>query len=151
MDTETTTEKQVQLETNVTPQMLLELREVLNESLTQFGIRLARAIDPKSEPFNRQYISALEHGKKNFRVTPQIAAAFWNIAAGLDDMPAGVGGAVLVKVLVQPGQVPEGAMIPRTAKAVKCWNPACAVVFVKTHPNQRYHDPECNPRNRKAK
>ena len=134
---------QVSLETNVTPEMLRELRELLGESLAQFGIRLARAIDLKAQPFNRQYISALEKGKPGFRVTQQIAGAFWHIAGALDDVPAGTGGAVLVKVLAAPGQVVEGAFVPRSAKVVKCFNPTCNVQFVKTHPRQKYHDPEC--------
>ena len=150
MSTETTTDTQVSLETSVTPQMLRELRQALDESLAQFGIRLARAIDPKAQPFNRQYISALEKGKPSFRVTPQIAGAFWHIAGALDDVPAGTGGAVLVKVLAAPGQVIEGAFIPRSAKVVKCFNPACSVQFVKTHPRQKYHDPECKPRREKG-
>src|SRR3970040_2115775 len=54
---------EVSLETSVPPEMLRELRELLGESLAQFGIRLARAIDPKAQPFNRQCISALEKGK----------------------------------------------------------------------------------------
>jgi hypothetical protein len=122
--------------------MLTELRTGLSESLGEFGLRLKRATDPRAKyGYSRQYVHRLEHGQD--AITAEIAAAFWNIAAALDDVPAGTGGAVLVRVLAQPGQVVEGAFVPRSARVVRCANPGCAVQFVRTHPRQKYHDPEC--------
>ncbi len=129
-------------EPNVDPMMLKSLRQELSESLTEFGLTLKRAIDPHAKRgFTRQYISRLEHGQDV--ITPEIEAAFYSIAGVLDDVPAGIGGAAHIRLLAAPGQIPEGAFIPRGAKAVRCARPGCSVVFVKTHPAQRYHDPEC--------
>jgi transcriptional regulator with XRE-family HTH domain len=125
----------------ITPEMLVSLRRELQMSLTEFGTELARAINPQHAPFTRQYISRLEHGKD--RITPELVSAFYNIAAVLDEVPAGIGGAVSVTCLAQPGQHIDGAFIPRSAEVCKCARPGCAVRFVRTHPRQKYHDPEC--------
>lgn len=131
--------------TSITPCMLTELRLGLCESMGEFGLRLKRAMEPGAKRgFSRQYVHRLETGRD--AITAEIQAAFWNIAAALDDVPAGTGGAVLVKVLAQPGQVVEGAFVPRSARVARCANPGCAVQFVRTHPRQRYHDPECRRR-----
>ena len=127
---------------NIKPGMLNFLRiEVFNESLEKFGARLAKAISPNHKPYTRQYVHRLENGQD--RITPKIEAAYWNIATAIDDVPAGIGGAVSVGLLAQPNQIVEGAFIPRTARTMKCANPRCKVIFVRTHPRQRYHDPNC--------
>jgi transcriptional regulator with XRE-family HTH domain len=131
-------------EGNLTPFMLKSLRQVLSESLAEFGLTLRRAIDPHATTgFTRQYISRLEHGQD--AITPELAAAYWNIAGVLDDMPAGAGGAVIFQFMAQPGQVPDGVvpMLSRGAKVIRCGRPGCPIWFVKTHLRQIYHDPEC--------
>jgi len=129
-------------EAQVTPQMFREIRKELGQSMADFGWTLKRAINPRAKhPYSRQYIDRLEKGKDV--ITPALIAAFYNIASKMDEVPAGTGGAVAVSVIAQPGQVVDGAFIPRSAKVVRCARPGCAVPFVKTHPNQKYHDPEC--------
>jgi len=83
----------------------------------------------------------LEKGKS--RITPEIEAAFWHLAAAQDDVPAGLGGAVNVRVLAAPGSIPEGVFVPRTVKVETCARPGCSVQFIRTHSTQKYHDPEC--------
>lgn len=73
-------------DTGITSTMLRELRLGLSESLAEFGLTLKRAMDPRAEKgFTRQYVSRLEHGQD--AITAEIAAAFWNIAAAMDDVP----------------------------------------------------------------
>lgn len=128
----------------ITGEQLRELRQYYGESLSQFGLRLARAVNPTAQRgYSRQYISGLEHNKPGYRMTPEIEAAFWSLAQALDDVPAGIGGAVHVSILAAPGQVPDGAYLPPSAQAVKCARPACRVVFVKDHPRRKYHHPDC--------
>lgn len=134
----------------VTPEMLVSLRQELGMSLAEFGVTLRRAMDPGVEGgYSRQYVSRLEHGKDV--ITPELAAAFYNIAAVLDEVPAGLGGAVHVRILAQPGQLVDGAFVPRSARAVRCVRPGCNVLFVRVHPRQKYHDPECGDAWRKER
>lgn len=122
--------------------MILSLRQELQQSLSEFGVTLKHAIDPAAKAgFSRQYISRLEHGKDT--ITPELTAAFYNLAAVLDEVPAGTGGAVSISILAQPGQVPSGSFIPRSAKVLRCKRPGCSVLFVRTHPRQCFHDPDC--------
>lgn len=126
----------------ISGEIIRNLRVDLGESLSQFGATLKRAINPRAKkPYSRQYISRLEHSKDI--ITPEIAGAIWSIATAFDDIPAGIGGAVNVGVLAAPNQIPEGAYLPPTALAVKCARPGCAVIFIKDHPFRKYHHPDC--------
>lgn len=127
----------------ITPHDLKSLREELKESLSEFGMTLKRAIDPKAKfGFTRQYISRLEKGKDV--ITEPIQQAFFKIAATFDGVRPGVAGAVSRTVMAQP-EIPDGVLIPASAKAVKCAKPGCQIMFIKTHPRQKYHDPKCKP------
>jgi len=129
----------IMFETQVTPEMIFSLRTELGQSQAEFGWTLKRAIDPRAtRPYSRQYIDRLEKGKD--RMTPKLVAAFFEIAGVMDETPAGVNGAVSVRVLAQPGQVPEGALIKRTMTAKRCARPGCNILFVG---NGKYHDPDC--------
>ncbi len=135
------------LETQVTPQMIYSLRSELGQSQSEFGWTLKRAINPMAErPYSRQYIDRLEKGKD--RITPKLVAAFFEIASVMDEVPPGVGGAVSVRVLAQPGQVLDGALIKRTMQTKACARPGCKVVFIGPG---KYHDPECAREWRKAR
>jgi hypothetical protein len=125
----------------ITPESIRNLRNTIDETLEEFGVRLAHGISPHHRPFTKQYIHRLEKGQD--RITPEIEAAYWNIATALDDVPAGTGGAVSVNVRAQPNQIIDGAFIPRSALVLKCANPRCAVQFIRTSPRQKYHDPDC--------
>jgi hypothetical protein len=126
----------------ITGAQLRELRTTLGESLAVFGLTLKRAIDPKAERgYTRQYISRLENGQDV--ITREIEGAFWLIATTFDEVPTGVGSAVYVRVLAQPGQIPDGALIPRGTKTERCARPGCGVIFIKTNGRQKYHDPDC--------
>ena len=126
---------------SVDPIMLKTLRTSLSESLTVFGFTLRRAIDPYAKDgYSRQYISRLEHGRD--AITTEIAAAYWNIVAIQDDVPAAVGGAVTVQILAQPGQLTPGTLIKRspTMHSKHCHRPGCPVIFAGPG---LYHDPDC--------
>jgi transcriptional regulator with XRE-family HTH domain len=126
---------------HITPEMIRELRMALGQSLSEFGLTLKRAIDTAARKgYSRQYISALERGDPKFVITREIEGAFWGLAALQDDVPAGVGGAVTVKVLAQPGQIVDGAFLRRSLVSKRCARPGCSVIFVGPG---KYHDPEC--------
>ncbi len=134
---------------HINGRIVSDLREHFHESLAQFGERLGRAVDPTGKTkYSRQYISAIEHDKPGFRITKEIEGAIWSMAAVLDDVPAGVGGAVSASVLAAPGQVPDGTYIPPTAQAVRCARPGCRVMFLKVNHFQKYHHPDCRKAHR---
>lgn len=97
----------------------------------------------KSPPWTKKYIHSVYH--QRIEPSPLLARTIEALAQRTDGAPAGVAGSVWVKVLAQP-DVPEGVLIPATAKVVKCARPGCPVWFVRVHPRQVYHDRECGRR-----
>lgn len=129
---------------NFTPFLMRAIRETLKESLAEFGWTLKRAVEPKAQyPYSKTYISLLESGEKP--ITQIIDSGLANIAGVLDDVPAGLAGAVKFEIYAQPGQVRAGAFLPVTGEVVKCARPGCGVWFIKTNPAQKYHHPDCRP------
>lgn len=142
MSAKTKKKQQIVLDVHLTPEDFESLRKSLGFSMREMAEALSRSIDPKAKViWSKQYYSGLIHGR--FAITREMQAAFYNIAAVLDDVPSAIGGAVTVKVLAQPGQIVEGSLIPRGAISVRCARPGCSVMFVKTNPRQKYHDVEC--------
>jgi hypothetical protein len=95
----------------------------------------------KMPPWSKKYIHSAYHGK--IEVSPVLRDAINSLAQMIDGTPAGVAGSVWVRVLASP-DIPEGALIPASAKVIKCAKPGCPVRFVRIHPRQIYHDPECS-------
>lgn len=129
---------------NTTTYELKEILEALelNPSMRAFET-LARDLSilaGKNPPWTKKYIHSVYRGR--VEASPMLARAISTLAQRIDGAPIGVAGAVFVKVLAQPG-IPEGVLIPRNAKAVKCARPECPVRFIKTHPRQKYHDVSC--------
>ena len=136
-NTTTQTRTDITLDSLITPQILIDLRREFGQSLTEFGLTLKRQIDPRAKRgYTRQYISRLEHGQDP--ITPELAAAIYNLAARLDDVPAGIGGAVSTTILCQPGQVTPGAFLKRTLTSKRC--AGCNVIFIGPG---KFHDAEC--------
>lgn len=139
METITEVTRTIVLDTGVTGEMLRDLRDLMGESLSEFGLTLKRAIDPRSEAgYTRQYVSRLEHGRD--RVTDEIASAFNSVKATFYGVPAGVGGSLWVQVMAMPGQVEAGTYIKPSLRSKVCARPGCQVVFLG---HGKYHAPEC--------
>lgn len=97
----------------------------------------------QSPPWSAKYVHSVYKGYKGCQASPAFGRAVMALAEIIDSTPIGVAGANYVKVLAYPGQIPEGALIPRTAQVARCQRPGCPVVFVKTSPRQRFHDRTC--------
>lgn len=95
------------------------------------------------DPWTPKYVYGVYKGYKTCKASPAFGRAIMALGEVVDSTPVGVAGAQYIRVLVYPGQVPEGALIPRSAKVARCERPGCPVVFVKASPGQRFHDPEC--------
>lgn len=98
----------------------------------------------KDPPWSKKYIHSVYHNHQGCKPSPLLSQAISALAQAVDGTPVGVTGSVWVRVLAQP-DIQEGVLIPAGAKVVKCARPGCPVLFVKTHPNQKYHDPDCRP------
>ena len=94
----------------------------------------------KDPPWTKKYIHSVYH--EQIEISPLLAKAVDALAQMVDGTPGGVAGSVYVRVLAQP-EIPEGVLIPASAKVIKCARPGCPVWFVKVHPRQEYHDPSC--------
>lgn len=129
----------------VTAVDLKRLRLDLPASFRVFGLILRRAIEPRARRgFSKAYVIALEQGKRE--ITPEIAAAFWRIAAAHDEVDPTTATARTVSVWAMHDI--GGALI--AGKAVKCFRPGCPVRFIKTSPAQKYHSPHCRVQHHKA-
>ena len=127
----------------VTPEMIRMVREALGQSQSQFGETLWTAIHgPRRNgqlPYSRGYISKLERGKKE--ITPQIARGVLAIVARLDGADEVQAWAREAEGLLAVHELPPGTVV--LGQARRCALPGCPVVFVPTHPRQKYHSREC--------
>lgn len=128
-------------------QAAYELKEILaalglKPSMHNFEViahDLSR-LSHKKPVWTKKYIHSVYH--ERIEASPLLARTISALAQKTDGIPGGVAGSVYVKVLAQP-DVPEGVLIPASAKVIKCARPGCPVWFIKVHPRQMYHDPSC--------
>ena len=104
---------------------------------------LSRAVG-KKPVWTSKYIHSVYHQYEGCKASPLLLKAISILSQEIDGTPLGVAGSVYIKVLAQ-SNVPDGILIPANARIVKCARPGCPIWFVKTHPNQIYHDEECRP------
>lgn len=97
----------------------------------------------QNPPWSAKYIHSVYKGYKGCQASPALGRAVMAMGELVDSTPPGVAGGEYVRVLAYPGQVPEGTVIPRAAQVVRCQRPGCPVLFIRTHPSQRFHDPSC--------
>lgn len=127
---------------HITGRLIAELRAYFGESLSKFGRRLGRAVDPSGKTkYSRQYISALEHDKAGYRITEKIEGAIWSMKERAYGVPEGIGGAETVSILAAPGTVKPGSLV--LASSQPCKYHACRVWFVPRVPWQVYHARDC--------
>ena len=127
----------------ITPTAIREIREALEQSQREFGETLWQAVHgPRRNgelPYTRSYVSKLERGQKP--ITIVIARGIIAIATRLDGADEIQARAREVDGLLAINDLPDGTVI--LGRARRCANPGCPVVFVPTHPRQKYHSPAC--------
>jgi hypothetical protein len=99
------------------------------------------ALARRAKPWTKKYVHSVY--RRHIAPSPEFAAAVEKLVQAASGAPAGVAGAAYVRVLADPRQVPEGVLIPAAARVIKCARPGCHVWFVRIHPRQKYHDPDC--------
>lgn len=120
----------------IDPASLKALRLDLGKSLSGFGVLLAKEAG-KKKAYSKQYIARLERGQD--AITPEIAAAFWRMAAAADGTDPDTATAQQYSVWAAynlAGVFVGGA-------PVECARPGCKVRFVRLNPFQKYHSPHC--------
>ena len=127
----------------ITPTAIREIREALEQSQREFGETLWQAIHgPRRNgelPYTRSYVSKLERGRKP--ITIVITRGILAIATRMDGIDEIQARAREVDGLLAINDLPDGTVI--LGRARRCANPGCPVVFVPTHPRQKYHSPAC--------
>lgn len=125
-----------------------ELSEILsalglNPSMRSFEVIAAdlSRLANREEPWTKKYIHSVYKG--HIKPSPELIDAISKLAQKIDGTPAGVAGASYIKVLADENKIPEGVLIPSSAIVLKCQRPGCPIWFVRVHPSQKYHDPEC--------
>ncbi|MBC8252488.1 MAG: hypothetical protein H8E35_00490 [Ardenticatenia bacterium] len=137
--------------TRVTPRTIRQIRERLGMSQREFGQVLWDAVHGLGRngdyPYSRQYVGMLEHSAEI--ITPRIAQGIQAIAARLDGADEVQARAYPVDGLLVVNDLPAGTII--LGRARRCANPGCPVVFVPTHPRQKYHSRSCAETGRKIR
>jgi len=95
----------------------------------------------KEPRWTKKYVHSVYRGK--LAASPEFSAAIEKLAQSTDGTPPGLAGAAYIRMLGDPAKIPQDTLIPASAVAIKCARPGCPIWFVKTHPRQIYHDPEC--------
>ena len=118
----------------VTSEMIRQIRDMLGQSQRQFGETLWNAVhggNDNGSGYTRNYVSMLEQGKTP--ITSRIAQGVRAMAARLD-------GADEVRARARQACDLLAVIL---GHAQRCANPGCPVVFVPTHPRQKYHSRAC--------
>src|SRR3990172_9895032 len=95
----------------------------------------------KRPPWTKKYVHSVYRGVIN--PSQVFLAAVSALAQVVDGVPPGVAGTSQVTVFADVTAIPEGVLIPRGAKVIKCARPGCPVWFIRIHPRQKYHDRSC--------
>jgi len=126
----------------VTSEMIRQIRDMLGQSQRQFGETLWNAVHGSNDNgsgYTRNYVSMLERGKTP--ITSRIAQGVRAMAARLDGADEVQARARQACDLLAVNDLPAGTVI--LGHAQRCANPGCPVVFVPTHPRQKYHSRAC--------
>jgi hypothetical protein len=91
--------------------------------------------------WTKKYVHSVYKGK--LAASPELSAAIAKLAQSTDGTPPGLAGAAYIRMLGDPAKIPQDTLIPASAVVLKCARPGCPIWFVRTHPRQLYHDPEC--------
>lgn len=113
--------------------------DITISNLNNLAAKLSR-IAHRERPWTGKYLNSLLRGYPGFSVNEQLARAIQVMAqlqSGIDDIEAGATEATVRSL----HPLPEHAIVLGQARL--CANPGCAIVFVPTHPRQKFHSKKC--------
>ena len=92
-------------------------------------------------PWTGKYLHSLIRGYDGFSANHDLVKALTVLGACLDGTDEVQARAHQVDNLLTVHDLPAGTVV--LGHAQQCANPGCHVVFVATHPRQKYHSREC--------
>lgn len=95
----------------------------------------------RARPWTGKYLYNLLKGYPGFSFSPELIESLSILASRLDGVDEVQARAKEAPGVFSVSELPAGTVI--LGQARKCANPACQVVFVPTHPKQRYHSRGC--------
>jgi hypothetical protein len=114
-------------------------------NLNELAADLSR-ISQRRRPWTGKFLHSLLKGYAGFQANPQLVEALQRLyhrLNGADDIQARARQAQL-RVL---NDLPAETIV--LGQARRCATPGCTVLFVPTHPSQKYHSKTCARRNRR--
>ena len=115
------------------PDITIAHLDDLARDLSQFAGRC--------RPWTGKYLHSIIKGYDGFSANDELVRALTILGACLDGADEIQARAREVNGLLAINDLPDGTVI--LGRARRCANPGCPVVFVPTHPRQKYHSPAC--------
>jgi len=103
----------------------------------------------RNRPWTGKYLHSLIRGYDGFSVNHELSRALTILGSCLDGTDEVQARARVVNGLLAVNDLPAGTVI--LGRARRCANPGCPVIFVPTHPRQKYHSRACAEMARKLR
>jgi hypothetical protein len=119
--------------------------QITMANLDELAADLSR-VSRRSRPWTGKFLHSLIKGYSGFKATPQLVEALQILTHrldGVDDIQARTR-QVQLRTL---NELPAETII--LGQARRCAGPGCQVLFVPTHPRQKYHSKSCARLSRK--
>lgn len=116
-------------------------------NLNELAAELSQIVG-RVRPWTGKFLHSLLKGYPGFTATEQLVEAIHILAGqrnGLDEVEARAQEASVLAV----NQLPAGTVI--LGQAQRCATPGCSIIFVPTHPRQKYHSKSCSDLFRRQK
>ena len=98
-------------------------------------------IAKRERPWTGKFLHSIIKEYAGFSANRQLSQALTILAAQLDGVNEVQACAQEINGLLAVNDLPPGTVILGQAK--RCARPGCSVVFVPTHPRQKYHSKQC--------
>jgi len=116
-------------------------------NLNELAAELSQIVG-RARPWTGKFLHSLIKGYPGFTATEQLVEAIEVLAGqrnGLDEVEARAQETNVLAV----NQLPAGTVI--LGQAQRCATPGCPIMFVPTHPRQKYHSKSCAEKGRRQK
>jgi hypothetical protein len=113
--------------------------EIAISNLDELALNLSELVQ-RDRPWTGKYLHSLIKEYPGFNANGRLTEALIALRSRLNDDDEILARAKRVSVLALNG-IPENAIV--LGKPRRCANPGCQVIFVPTHPRQKYHRKSC--------
>ena len=113
--------------------------EIAMSNLDELALDLSELVQ-RERPWTGKYLHSLIKEYPGFNANGRFTEALVALRSHLDGEDEVIARAKRVSVLALNG-IPEHAIV--LGKPLRCANPGCRVIFIPTHPRQKYHCKSC--------